>query len=186
MPRATARGVKRSTMLRAPKDIVGEELFKLFVEELGTKRVLKLLRVHPKTLYRWVSGRAKVPQMAVLALYWETQYGRGLIDTDHINQINLYHGQMQLMQRQLVKMKHIISGLRQMHGETANEALYDDLGAIDAFTKTLACFPAQRVSDHGERAAYLVEASSFQSDVPPQQQAHQAQQDPPPLAVGRG
>lgn len=111
----------------APKDVYGPNLLKLFVRELGgVKAVHKHLGVSERTVYQWLSS-GNVPRAAVLALFWETQWGRGHIYTDQVNEIRLLYAQLNLMQRQYRRATQIITGLRALHAGSANEPLFEEL-----------------------------------------------------------
>lgn len=111
----------------APHNIYGPELLRLFIDELGgVKRVHKYLGVTERSVWRWLStGRA--PRAAVLALYWESKWGRSQIFTDQVNEIRLLYRQVCILQDQYQKAKDIITGLRAMHAGSANEPIYDEL-----------------------------------------------------------
>lgn len=112
-------------MISAPKNIYGPDVFKRFVFELGgPKRICKMLDVAERTVWRWLADES-VPKMAVLALYWETQYGRSLIDSDHHAETALLRGHVQLLQDQFTRAQHVIAGLKLLNYGTANEPLFD-------------------------------------------------------------
>jgi ribonuclease I len=68
-------------MFMAPKDVYGVNLMRMFVDELGgQKAVAKHLGVNERSVRRWLDT-GKVPRAYVLALYWETKYGRSNIHT---------------------------------------------------------------------------------------------------------
>lgn len=111
----------------APKDVYGPNLLRLFVEELGgAKTVHKHLGVSERTMYHWLSS-GRVPRAAVLALFWETQYGRGHIYADQVNEIRQLYAQVCLLREQYQRAKDIITGLRALHAGSANEPLFAEL-----------------------------------------------------------
>lgn len=111
----------------APKDVYGPNLLRLFVEELGgVKAVHKHLGVSERTMYHWLSS-GRVPRAAVLALFWETQYGRGHIYADQVNEIRQLYTQVCLLREQYQRAKDIITGLRVLHAGAANEPLFEEL-----------------------------------------------------------
>lgn len=119
-------------MISASKDVCGPNLFGIFVDELGMARACGILDVAPATVRRWLRGAAKVPRMAVLALYWETQYGRSLIDTDQVNEIRLLCRRVSILEDQYAKARDIVAGLRRLHTGTANEPYFAELDACEA------------------------------------------------------
>lgn len=115
-------------MISAPKNVYGPDIFKMFVNELGgPKRVCKMLDVIERTVWRWLAEDS-VPKMAVRALYWETQYGRSLIDTDHHNEVILMRGRIHLLEEQFARASRVIAGLKLLNFGTANEPYFDELG----------------------------------------------------------
>ena len=117
-------------MFRAPKDIYGVNLLQAFVHELGgPKHVAKFLHVTERTVWRWLST-GKVPRATVLALYWETQYGRSQIFTDQVNEIRLLYRRVCLLQEQFDRAKSIVAGLRKLHAGSANEAIFEEMASF--------------------------------------------------------
>jgi hypothetical protein len=115
-------------MFNAPKDIYGPNLFKIFADELGgPARVAKLLHTTEQTVKRWMLCSTKVPRAAVLALYWETQYGRSAMFADQVNEIRLLYRHIDILQRQYTRAKDIVTGLRRIQSDTANEPYFDEL-----------------------------------------------------------
>lgn len=111
----------------APKDIYGPELLRMFIDELGgPKRVHKYLGVSERTVWHWLSA-GRVPRAAVLALFWESRWGRSQVFTEQVNEIRLLYRQVCILQDQYQKAKDIITGLRAMHAGSANEPLFEEL-----------------------------------------------------------
>lgn len=114
-------------MLSAPKTIFGPNIFRIFVNELGgIKRVAKFLDVSERTIGYWLA-KDRPPRAAVLAMYWETQYGRSLIESDQITEIRLLYRRVHILQEQYAKAREIVTGLRRLQTDTANEAFFDEL-----------------------------------------------------------
>lgn len=118
-------------MLKVSDDIQGPNLFNILFHEVDPARANQLLDVNDVTLRRWRNGTAHVPRMAVLALFWESKYGRSLIDTDQVNEIRILYRRIHLLEAQYAKAKEIVAGLRKLHTGTANEAYFDDLMAME-------------------------------------------------------
>lgn len=119
-------------MITAPKDIHSVAFFEVMLHELTMPRVLSILGVTERTVYYWLS-KERVPKAAMHALFWESRYGRSVIDSDHDFEINLMRQQIRILNEQLIKAKHIITGLRQMQYGSANEPLWDDLSGMSGF-----------------------------------------------------
>ena len=119
-------------MLTAPNYILGPNLFKMFVDELGgPKLVCKFLDVTERTIWRWLAEES-APKMAVLSLFWETKYGRSMVHTDQVNEIRLMYRRIEILQDQYARAKDIITGLRQLQYDTANEPFYDEMPDLNS------------------------------------------------------
>jgi hypothetical protein len=79
-------------MITAQGDLGGAGHFQLMVEELGRKFVMAHLAISRQQLAAWLIPDAKVPRASVLALYWETRWGRSLIDSDRETELQLLQG----------------------------------------------------------------------------------------------
>jgi hypothetical protein len=111
----------------APRNIYGPNVFHAFVHELGgPKSVSRFLGVTERTVWRWLS-EGNVPRAAVLALYWETQYGRSQIFTDQVNEIRELYRRVCLLQEQYTRAKDIVAGLRKLQTGGANEPIFEEL-----------------------------------------------------------
>jgi hypothetical protein len=129
-------------MISAPKNIYGPNLFKIFVHELGgPKLVCKKLDVSERTVWRWLADDS-APKMAVLALYWETQYGISLIDTERHHEIHLLRSRIKILEDQFVRAKDVITGMKLLNYGTANEPLYDEKSEFSS-SKTATDLPDQ-------------------------------------------
>lgn len=113
-------------MLSVPKDIYGINVFRIMLHEIGIKRAMKMLDVSERTIWRWLSTE-KVPKAAVLALYWESSYGRSLIECEMVNEIRMLYKRLTLLQEQYIRAKDIVAGLRRLHAGTANEPIFEEL-----------------------------------------------------------
>ncbi len=118
-------------MIAADGKIRGPNLFGILVDNIGMPRARELLEVSDRTISNWRDGITPVPRMAVLALFWESQYGRSVIDTDQVNEIRLLYRRVHLLEAQYAKARTIVAGLRRLHTDTANEAYFDELKACD-------------------------------------------------------
>jgi len=116
-------------MITAPHDMYGVNLFRIFVDELSIKQAAKILDVTTATISRWIATE-KVPKAAVLALYWESKYGRSLIDAEHDREVKDLYGRMNSYKHKFLRAAEIIAGLRAMDYGTANEPFYDESGAF--------------------------------------------------------
>lgn len=120
-------------MIGATDDIWGVNLFNIFVDELGKERALQLLGVPESMLKRWRMEKSPVPRMAVLALFWETNYGRSMVNTSQVNEIRLLYRRVHHYHAQFVKAKDIVAGLRRLHSGTANEPYFEEMLDVGGF-----------------------------------------------------
>ncbi len=113
----------------APKDIYGIDCFRMFMDEIGgsATTVSRYLGVSESTVRGWLREATPVPRGVVLALFWESKWGRSQIFTDQVNEIRLLYRQVCILQEQYQKAKDIITGLRAMHTGSANEPLFEEL-----------------------------------------------------------
>jgi hypothetical protein len=116
-------------MITAPHNMYGINVFKIFVDEISIQQAAKILDVTERSIFRWIATE-KVPKAAVLALYWESKYGRSLIDVEHDREVSSLRGQISCYQSQFRRAKEIIAGLRAMNYGTANEPFYDEGGTF--------------------------------------------------------
>ena len=117
-------------MISAPHYIWGVNFFEQFAHELGVKQVCKLLEVSPATVRRWLKGSTPVPRMAVLALFWETKYGKGLIDTAQVNEIRMLYMRIRILEGQYAKAREIATRMRKIKTASANEPFFEELDQL--------------------------------------------------------
>jgi hypothetical protein len=112
----------------APKDIRGPNVFRIYVDELGgPANVAKHLQVGVRTVYRWLADDfGNVPRAAVLALYWESKYGRSQIFTEQVNEIQHLYAQAQALARELVIANRAVAELREFALSAMNEGVYPE------------------------------------------------------------
>lgn len=121
----------------APRKVYGPNLFKIFADEVGgPARVAELLHETEETVRSWMvaaeqppKDAAKVPRSAVLALYWETQYGRGQTSADLLNEIQLLRLHIKIVEANYKKAQEMVAALKSMGtGGSANEPFFQELG----------------------------------------------------------
>lgn len=157
-------------MIRAPKDIFGPNAFRIFLEELGRERVCKMLDIHENTLRRWLRGTSPVPRMAVLALYWETSYGRSLIESDQVNGIRRLARRVDILLEQYLRAKDVVAGLRRLHTGTANEPYFEEFGDLYANEAVQTQYGTAPTRQHSETAP--VHSENLQTGQQASSQAH--------------
>jgi hypothetical protein len=91
-------------MISADKALGGSEHFRMFVDELGRAFVRSHLGISRQKLTALLAPKAVVPRAYVFALYWESDYGRSVIDSARHHELCLL--------RQLVQChENTIAGL---------------------------------------------------------------------------
>lgn len=113
-------------MISAPSHVHNVELFRCVVDDVSLTRAAQLLDVKPNTIRQWIAND-RVPKMAAMALFWESKFGRSIIDCDHHTELARAHVQVGIMEAQMRRAKDIITGLRRMQYGTANEPIFDAL-----------------------------------------------------------
>jgi hypothetical protein len=83
--------------LKPEKGLGGVDHLRIIVEQLSVPAACVILGVHRTTLGRWLNGSRKVPRHVVLALYWHTSWGRGLIDSDHMRALNILYNEISFL-----------------------------------------------------------------------------------------
>lgn len=122
-------------MISAPKNLYGIDIFNLFLHEVTLKRAAKILDVTERTIWRWKS-EGKVPKAAVLALYWESSYGRSLVATDHHNEMRLLRARVHILEDQFARAKDVITGMKLLNYGTANAPYFDAQGEFNVRNPT--------------------------------------------------
>lgn len=119
-------------MITAQRDLGGPNDFRLMVDELGRAFVIRHLAISRQQLAAWLSPTARVPRASVLALYWETRWGRGLIDSDRQNELDLLRGLVRCHERTIVTLRERVGILeaelrdRALGTLSANERWFDE------------------------------------------------------------
>jgi len=112
-------------MISAPRDMYGPEMFQLLYDQVGRTRALQLLGVSPRLLSRWLSGASDVPRCAVLALYWESNWGRSVIASDHHFEVSNLHGMVECLRREIRVLWERIAFLESGAHLCANDNFFD-------------------------------------------------------------
>lgn len=68
-------------MISFDRKVGGLDHFKIMVDLFGRQRTCEFLDIHRTTLDRILTGKSKLPRAYLIALYWETPWGRSIVDT---------------------------------------------------------------------------------------------------------
>lgn len=77
---------------------------------LPDKQVARFLDVSPSTVKRWREA-GQAPRAVMLALYWETDWGRSAVACDAVNWGRMLHMQNMALQSQVKTLKQRIAKL---------------------------------------------------------------------------
>jgi hypothetical protein len=112
-------------MISAPRDMWGVNMFQMLVDQLGPTRAEQLLGVTPRAFRRWLSGATPVPRCAVLALYWESSWGRSVIDCDHHNEVVQLHTSVDCLRCEIRRLWERIAFLESGSHTCSNDNFYE-------------------------------------------------------------
>lgn len=90
---------------KIPRELGGIDHLRVMVGQLNMAGACAILGVHRTTMKRWLDGTRKVPRYAVLALYWHTPWGRGLIDSDHMQALNNLYQQIAYLKAERARLE---------------------------------------------------------------------------------
>lgn len=118
-------------MISAQRDLGGSNDFRMMVDELGRAFVIRHLAISRQQLAAWLLPNAQVPRASVLALYWETHWGRSLIDSDRHNELDLLRGLVRCHKETIATLRQRVAILEAelrvnaLVGLSANERWFD-------------------------------------------------------------
>jgi hypothetical protein len=98
-------------MISAPSDMWGINAFTTLVGQIGEERACKILDIHRTTLNRYLAEKTRVPKPCVLALYWESNWGRAVIDSDHRTEIQLLYQKIHFLR---MENKRLVKAIDEM------------------------------------------------------------------------
>ena len=98
-------------MISAHRGLGGSEDFRMMVDELGRTFVMKHLAISRQQLTAWLAPCATVPRANVLALYWESRWGRSLVDSDRETEIGALRSLARCHERTIETLRTRVSEL---------------------------------------------------------------------------
>lgn len=109
-------------MFRAPSQ-AGLPSFSTMLQDLPATpaQVARHLDVTPRTLQRYVA-EDQAPRVVMLAMFWETRWGRSAADAEAANWGALYYQRAQIMERQNVALRRQITALETALAESHGAA----------------------------------------------------------------
>lgn len=108
------------------KNLYSRNHFSILVNQLGVQACSVILGVHRTTISRWVDGTVQVPRHVVLALYWESPWGRSLVDSDHMRALNLLYNHISSLKDENTALKAAIAEMEKyIDNSAANSPVFD-------------------------------------------------------------
>lgn len=152
-------------MIKAPNDMWGLNAFEANLTHIGINYASKLLGTTPSTIKRWIKTDS-VPRYAVLVTFWESRYGRSMIDAHNHWELCHLGRKVCEYETELLKAKRVINALREQGDfDTANDPMFENLGDVDAY-RTTEFLPFGSLTDD-ERTAYYAAVAACRSPLPP-------------------
>lgn len=115
-------------MFRAPRPAHLPHLHSI-ANDIGqpVQVLAKLLNVHPQTVSRYIKA-GQAPRPVMLALFWETSWGRSQTDTEMLNSRRMLYTENQILKRRITKLEKTIERLEKelaYHATAANSPIFD-------------------------------------------------------------
>jgi hypothetical protein len=114
-----------SEMILPPRNLGGADMFKTLVDSIGQSRAVEVLGVSKGVLTSWYKGRRVPYRCAFVALYWESPWGRSVIDSAHHAEVSNLHGLLKSLSRECDAMRMRVAFLQSGHHGCANSSFYD-------------------------------------------------------------
>jgi hypothetical protein len=112
-------------MILPPRNLGGSDMFKTLVDSIGQSKAVEVLGVSKGVLASWYKGRRVPYRCAFVALYWESPWGRSVIDSAHHAEVSNLHGLLKSLNRECDAMRMRIAFLQSGHHGCANSSFYD-------------------------------------------------------------
>lgn len=112
-------------MFKAPKHIHNLQLLLADLPTQDDARIAAHLGLAPETVRRYrLTNRA--PRPVALALFWETRWGRSVLDVDQVNADRMRQNALAAARQELATLRGQVQRLAPLARlGSANEALYD-------------------------------------------------------------
>jgi hypothetical protein len=112
-------------MIGAPKDMWGVNAFRILVDQVGRDHALFILDIPPALFGRYLRGSVRVPRGAVLALYWESNWGRAQIGAHYQTEAGYLRNDLAALKRENARLRASIEHLMRIgdFGGATNDAI---------------------------------------------------------------
>ena len=116
-------------MFRAPRALPP---FSVLLSDVpgGVREVAKYLGVTERAVWRWKAADA-APRAAMLALFWESRWGRSQFSADTYNEAKVHRELAQSLARENAQLHNLIAALEQVTPDTANQPIYSLTNSVN-------------------------------------------------------
>lgn len=118
-------------MFKAPRQLPPLDAMVRDIGQPPAELVAAVLGVSVRTVYNWMAA-GEAPRPAALALFWETSWGRSVVEAQAVNGERWARGQVQALERERATLQARIAYLERV----------GDFGAANAPTLSPAQAPA--------------------------------------------
>lgn len=112
-------------MIRAPRNLSGTDAFRTLVDSLGLAAAEEVLGVPKRMLGMWYRGTRPVPRCALIALYWESQWGRSVLESATNAQVQTLDKLAKALMRERDALHLRVAFLQSGHHGCANSSFFD-------------------------------------------------------------
>lgn len=117
-------------MFLAPRQLPPLEALLHDIGQPAPAVIAKLLGVHERTVFTWLA-KGQAPRPAALALFWESSWGRSVIDAQAVNGERYARGYAQALEREMGALRARIAYLEKVgHFGAANAPTLSALGEL--------------------------------------------------------
>lgn len=115
-------------MFRAPSQAKLPPL-RMMTDDIPTNRdaIARHLDIAPRTLARYLADE-QAPRPVMLALFWETRWGRGAADCEAANYGQAMHARAESLQRENAALRRQLAQLEQMRADGSANAPFFRVG----------------------------------------------------------
>lgn len=116
-------------MFKAPSQLPP---LSMMLADLGIDQrlIARHLGVTERTLYAWRAAE-QAPRAAMLALFWETRWGRSVADTSAFNEMQAHRAHAASLQRQNAALLAIVTQLQGLQADSANAPILDLTASVN-------------------------------------------------------
>lgn len=107
------------------RKVGGLDHFKIMVDLFGQERTCEFLDIHRTTLRRILAGKTRLPKAYLIALYWETPWGRSVVDTQNHYALYMANQRIDTYEKLVAQLENSIKTLvMEANHLSANSPVY--------------------------------------------------------------